>query len=455
MTVLANYLKQNIPEYFQTKRSDGSDNDLVQYLNGVGSFLEEIREAINQFEIARDPYRATKFELDGAVSDFGISLPTNLPIEKKREFLRDINEIIKKGGTKDWLNLIMRFVGGQYDIQDAWIYDPVSFANGYYRDISTGLLERIEIDNLIYTKFLYGDYVVGGDGVHFEGYKYQDFKKLNPFHDVPILGETYEINYQSHHCVAKTPYVLVRLKSGLEGFNVDVEDYVDENGTTYSFTTSEKYQIANDLISYFLTSVQRPSTVKIIVSVNEASIGQEDVMTIVDEIAFLETVKTYIDTQLDTMTMSDTATAKQSVPIRMRVGNTINVGSVETPISNYAVLKDAFIIGGAEKRYNELENWSSYSINIPYSLDKPYDIRTRALTDISFTNLSASSLRVLGGNIDATGSISRTQIATVEIGNAYNFNNQGQYFLLRVEPVVPLVDNLPIQIVAQQLNRGL
>jgi hypothetical protein len=457
MTVLADYLKSNIPEYFQTKKDDGTDNDLIQYLNGVGEFMEEIREAINQLEVSRDPYRATKLELDGATSDYGIRLPTNLPIEDQREFLRDINEIIKKGGTRDWLNLILRFIGGQVDVQEAWIYDPLSFSNGFYRDIETGNLERINIDSTSYTKLLYGDYTVDAStgNVYFSGYKYQDFNKLKPYSNIPILGEKYNQNFQSYNCVAKTPYVLVRLKSGIEGYNLDISDYVDENGTTYSFSVSEKYQIANDLVSYFLTNVQRPSTVKIIISVNEASIGQDDSFTVVDDIVFLENIRSYIDTQLEQLSITDSALAANTYTSQFSIGSAANIGNVETPIAPYATLLTTFFVGTSSITTTELENWTSFTLNIPYSLNSPYNIRMRTLMSVSFTNTSSANILVYGLNLSVSGTTDKTLLTTVIPGSNYTYNNIGSYFLIRIESASNVAENLPIVISAQPLNRGL
>lgn len=456
MGTLSDYLKSNLPEYFQKPNSDGSKTPLMSYIDTAGEFLEDIREAINQFGNARDSYRATNFEIDNAISDYGIRLPSNLPIAQKREFMRDISEIIKKGGTGDWLNLILRFVGGRYSVSDAWIYDIDSFNRGFYRNISTGALERVEITNTVYTKFLYGDYAVYPDGVYFDGYTYQDYKKLNKFSQIPILGEKYEINYESYHCVSKTPYVLIRLDSGIDGFNLDIDDYVDSNGVTYSFTVNEKYQIANDLISYFLTNVQRPSTVKIIITVSDAVLGNDDTLSIVDEITFIETIKSYIETVIDEFSVTDSATAKTLITAPVKVGGYMNIGNVETPLSAFSVLYKQFYVGVTSINDYEAENWNAISLNIPYALENSYDIRIRALTGVTFTNTTDGLVNVYGGNILVDGSVQRILLATVEVNGSYAYENTGQYFFIKIEPDTNNgIQTLQLNISTSALNRGL
>jgi hypothetical protein len=245
------------------------------------------------------------------------------------------------------------------------------------------------------------------------------------------------------------------LDNSIENYNLDIEDYVDEKGNTYSFSVDEKYQIANDLVSYFLTNVQRPSTVKIIITTNETFLGTENSFTVVDDVVFLQNVQSYIDAYLDQLSITDSADAKNTYTFQFNVGSTANIGNVESPITSYATMMTTFFVGASPIIVPELENWSSFTLNIPYSLDNPYDIRMRALTSVSFTNTSSAKILVYGRNLLTSGAADKILLNTVQPGDQYTYNNMGTYFLIRIESESNVAKNLPLVISAQPLNRGL
>lgn len=453
-TVLSEYLKRNIPEYFQGDTAN-SENNLMQYLNASGEFLEGIREAINHLADHRNPYKATNLGLDGAITDFGFTLPANLPATYKKEFLRDVSEIIKRGGTKDWLKMIFKFIGAEVTIQEAWIYDPISVRQGFIRDIDDSSLTRFEMSDIFYQNFLYGGSVNTANGVFFEGYKYEDRALVNKYENVPIYGESYSTAYNKNHCVAKTPYVLVRMNSGLDGLNLQIEDYVDDNNNNYSFSVNEQYQIANELISYFLTNVQRPSTTKIIVVVNDGAIAQTDYMSMTDELTFIQNIQSYLEVLSDSMSITDSSSNKSRVTLSSVIGGLTNIGNREmSTVSAYSVTSDTNNIGTNSKTYNELENWSEYTLNIPYTFN-PYYIRVRALTTIMTSNNTGVDLLVFGGNYDKNFNVTETLIETIPDGSNFSYMSSGQYNLFRFQPSgTSSVDNIVVGLVAQSLVRG-
>jgi hypothetical protein len=189
--------------------------------------------------------------------------------------------------------------------------------------------------------------------------------------------------------------------------------------------------------------------------VNEASIGQDDAFTVVDDIVFLESIKSYIDTQLDQLSITDFAAAKNRYTSQFKIGSNANIGNTETPIASYATLLTTFFVGTTSTTATELENWSSFTLNIPYSLNNPYNIRMRALTSVSFTNTSSADILVYGLNLSISGTTDKTLLDTVLPGEYYTYDNIGSYFLIRIESALNVAENLPIMISAQSLNRGL
>lgn len=260
MKSISEILNSNIPDYLQNR------DNLVEYLNSVGIFLDETRQRIMDFDFFKDYAYGVPYTIKQSLESFGFEIPPLLAEDLRRLILRDAIESFIKTGTEDSLLWVMRVIGLEPDIRYAWLPSAREVRKGYIIDPLTR--ERIPYhpDQFTYTQFLYGDTVVGADGTFFEGYTYTDHEQESKFGPYPILGEQYEkIPDDSEMAVARTPYVVVRAQSN--GYNTVTDPYIGDDGIEYEYSEQEAFRVVNDLLEYFLFRAARPATVRVIIIV--------------------------------------------------------------------------------------------------------------------------------------------------------------------------------------------
>lgn len=258
---LKDYLKKSIPEFQQGNPS------LDSYLDAAGDFLNGIKEAIEHFDYSHDYEKGEEFNIEYSLLGQGLNVPRALPLDVKRTIVRDLQEILIKNGTEDSLIQSLRLIGFNAEIRRGWLPSPRNIRKGFIKDPVTGEMKRYDVNKYVYAEMLYGTEKVTENGVFFDGYRYQDTFQENVIENLPILGETYKTFPPNDVAVSKTPYIIVRFEEG--DFNVTVEDYVDpETGETYTFSSDEEFRLVNEVIDYFISGQQRPSTVRVIIVVS-------------------------------------------------------------------------------------------------------------------------------------------------------------------------------------------
>lgn len=444
------YLKGNVPEYFQSLGADGK-NALVEYLNAAGSFLEETREAINHFQNSRNSYEATIFNLDGTLSDHGFKMPRNFSESKKRLFLRDIVEIIKKNGTADWIKHVFGMIGVQADVMEAWISDPINFKKGFVRDLETGDLVRKDLDIYAYEDFVYGAPKVYSDGVMFEGYKYSDYKKSNPITNIPIFGEKYSTPKQNSRSVAKTPYLVIRLLSDIGDVSMSVDDYVDEDGNEYFYTSDEKYQLALDIIDYFLTRERRPTTVKIVV----VAVLHEmfDEMEMIDH--YLESGETVVPQLLDVDNMgsNDFIAKAAELTITPTIGSDLIIGLDQIPYYTWSVIPTVNFTSASSVLVSELNAWDPFLIQLNVYLEQELFFSVRPAVLVSFINTTSEEVSVYGSNSILGGKSPEVLIESIIPGAIFDYITDGTYQFYRFIPTVQIQNSILVSFEGMAFNQ--
>ena len=424
------YLLSNLPDFLKELDPKTKTNNLIGFLSAAGAYLDDTKEAIDHFKNFFDSYNGTYYNITNALSDYGYSMPKRFPEQDVRRFLRDHVDIIKRVGTFEELILIFRMIGIEVEIMEAWVLDPRSARKGYLRDPS-GFLTKVPFTNSIYQRFLYGSPSITPDGVMFKGYTYTDAEKSTEL-SYYIHGEDYLTPIYQKNIVAKTPYISVRLLSDVTIFdgddtntpvNLEVGTYVDEKGTSYYYTTNEKYTLITELIEFFLVKEMRPTTVKVtnistlhvlsdefgitdendpFTMVDFDSVGtthphpMQDSMTINDNFV-IDNEAIVTDPDVSTVTVSDTIKTITTYPVSPVVGDAIIIGSDETPLlSSSSVIGALTLSDQTTFMAQESYNWTATTNTFNYYLDSGVYLVVRAKTTISFINTTSSTVTVYG-----------------------------------------------------------
>lgn len=185
--------------------------------------------------------------------------------------------------------------------------------NPYLRTIDDVSTDFNKID---YRNFVYGYPSVTPKGVFFDGHSY--FSRIQDVKEAKIIGEKYKeeniIRY--HPSVISTPYIVVKVDS--EDYDRFTRPYVASDGTLYSYTTREKFNIAQTLIEFLLFEFVRPANVKIILLTS--AYEDRDQLHINDSYQ-TETTAQPIDTE-ESFTLLDSENG--TLPITVPVIGTLN-----------------------------------------------------------------------------------------------------------------------------------
>lgn len=272
---LKEQLIKNIPEFQRESPS------MKAFVSAVGDYLDDAKEAIEQFDYTYDGTRGTVFNVEQTLKDRGLDIPAGVPEETRRRVLRDAASIFAKIGTFDSLRFALRLTGFKAKVLSGWMPAPRTFRTGFIRNIDTDVVSRYDVNRYLYTELLYGVEEVREDGVFFRGYRYDDYDGDTEYTDIPILGETYENIPDKNYTVAKTPYVIVRIEEG--ELNASIVSYTDPvTGETYEYSADEEFRVVNEIIRYFLATTFRPTTVRVIIIINIQPISDE--IEIVDDL---------------------------------------------------------------------------------------------------------------------------------------------------------------------------
>lgn len=259
ITEVGDILKRNLPEYLQ-----GREN-LDSYLEAAAVILGEAKEKIRGFSRHKDYDQAEAYMVDLNLSELGFDLPQKIHLPVKRQILRDVMEIHKRRGTEDGIRQSLRILGLDSEIRQGWALNAEGMRRGLVTDLVDYTERTFEGNETIYMDLLYGDVVDEEDGTKFIGHQYWDVGKEYPTDKLSIVGETYTGGFVSPHTVEATPYVVVEFDNdGI--FLVDDEESTDpETGEKFPYTVSERFELLEDVIRYFIKGKYRPTTVRVIV----------------------------------------------------------------------------------------------------------------------------------------------------------------------------------------------
>jgi len=207
----------------------------------LGEFLDDIRIQIDEFDNHNDSALVSESRLDTLAMNFGVNYPRNLNREEKRTLIRDIVNIYRAKGTVRAIKHIFKLVGWNVELEYVWIDKNIKKSSYTYPD----------------------DYYIGTEKRYATGI-YADVtdNASNIFTQVRIYGEDYPAGApQSTMELIKTPYLKVIVTA--EDYRLFTEDYVAPDGTVYSFTDTEKFNIVQDIFDFFVEK-GRPANVAVI-----------------------------------------------------------------------------------------------------------------------------------------------------------------------------------------------
>lgn len=478
MGAIKNYLKTSVPEFQQeAPYLDG-------FLGAAGDLLDGTKESIEQFDYSHHYGKGTISEVEKSINDLGYRLPRGLPEGIKRQFLRDAHDIMIKNGTLDGLVLSLRLIGLNAEVNEGWLPYPEMMKKGMKKDPISGFVTRYDITRYLYTDLLYGEVYDTDKGTYLRGYTYQDVFKENPLEYIPIVGEQYDGEVitdtrftETGITVAKTPYIIVRFSDG--DFSLDTTQYETDNAGEYEFTLNERFQLINEIISYFIAVGNRPTTVRVIIIVASQPIDEalhvEDVIedqhtynpdggddlsdtvgsiedTYEEEVTELDP-NLYFDEELveqeefiqettyeddggdsvgDGVVMNSELTQSLDVLVEPDIGTGVLIGGEQSPfISQFSAISIP-LLGVVSSFMNE-EEWVS-SINVvKVYLGQTPRFPMRAGTRI--TGQATVSMNIFVGNVTKDGIYVETLFQSINSGSSFDFNHSNTHHYLRFEPV--------------------
>lgn len=325
-------LKNNTPEFLKTYPA------LVSFLEAAGTFLNETKAEIEDFDYSHDYKKSSKYALNSRLKSVGFEIPPYISEKVSRTILRDAIQAFLRKGTTDSLLWVLKIIGTTPVIRQAWLPSPNEVRRGKKVNLETGDLERYDVDGFTYTDFLYGDAVTKENGTYFRGFEYEDIFEEEAFEDIPIIGEEYKDTPEYMTPVEKMPYVIVRITD--QDFNVATEPYVDpETGEEYEYGLPEEYRAVESLIEYFLYNTARPASVRILLV---ASAQQIDESIIASE-SFSQIPEHEPTPEQSTVGYSDPLTdALVGEVTALNVGDPVLAGAKSPYFSQFGVVGEIF-----------------------------------------------------------------------------------------------------------------
>ena len=259
-------LKTFLPESQQGNLS------LDQFLDAVGESLDGFKQAIDDFQTYNDFQEITEDNLDILAKQFNVEFPRNMSLIRKRGYLREIVTLYRSKGTIPSMERVFRLIGWEVDITEQWIINP-----SYYVDGVTDYTLLNDTGDTI-TLNLY-DKVGHVSTVTENGETFLTVIDVsgNSYPNQHIYGNEYKITPDV--TFMKVPYVKIGVTS--EDFDIFTQDYTVD-GKLYSYTTSEEFDILENIRSYFLQR-ERPSNVAILEISTPFDIADTIVYTVLDD----------------------------------------------------------------------------------------------------------------------------------------------------------------------------
>lgn len=343
-TKLKNTLRDKLPEF---QRND--DLPITQYVDAAGEMLDELRETIHSLSGYLNWNDAPIDRIDSLGTSFGFEFPRNLAEATRRTIVRDIVNIYKRNGTPDTFRWIFKIIGWDVELQYAWLLNPEKTIRGLKKNIYNGEFlhngtinygeeRRIDLENFNYRDFLYGESQVDEDGTFFYGKQYFDSENL--FNKIPIQGEYYPHRRiaPDDPIVAATPYVIVRIQSA--DYRLFTDPYVDpDTGIEYSYTDSERFQIAEELINFLLYDQGRPVHVRVVIIVTDDQLSDE-IEPIEEDLTQIFTG--WLDEFDDEMELEDESVTTFDIDGALKIGDDYKIGWCN-PITKVSVLSSVKI----------------------------------------------------------------------------------------------------------------
>lgn len=396
---LPEILKMKLPEF---QRDSGEPID--GYIQTAGEMFDEMRTTIRALSGYLNWADAPLSRIDTLGRSFGIDFPRNLNEETRRTVVRDIINIYKKNGTPDTLKWIFKIIGWNIDLQFAWVRNPDDLLQGQERviyngsyvydgTINYGHKNRVNLDTLTFTNFVFGDVTDTPEGTFFFGRDYFDADDFATgdttdytYQQIPIQGENYP-NFRiepGDTYVASTPYVVLRVTE--DDYRLFTEDYVDpETGITYSYTEGERFQIAQELINYLLYEQGRPVQVRVILISVQRDI---DLIPPVFDVTYNEVWSAVPYVFADIVDQVYTVYIEDHPIPDFNIGDFgYKIGPYSHPYSPYTALSQ-WVIGGGAQVLNPIEIDTEENIKVFFNagdtgLSREYTIRARTYLTIT------------------------------------------------------------------------
>lgn len=417
---IADILKQNIPEFQRGSKP------LLEYLDAAGEFLDEAKQAIVDFDNLYDYKNGSDVNVEHTLDDRGYNIPSRINEVSKRRVLRDISELFLKNGTMDALEHAIRLAGLKPDIRIAWLPSPRAARRGFMVDPVTGVETRYDMDRFVYTEMLYGKPRATPDGVFFYGHRYTDVLQEEEIGPLPIIGERYKNIPDNLVEVSSTPYVVVRFD---EGNTTVVTDpvYDPETGEVYEYSTSEAFDLINDVLQFLLKETHRPTTLRVVIIMYFMPFTDRMAFGI-DEGTFTEKFIDMTPPEEDELVdvVESFGFINQFDPAAIRIGVHGHIGQVATPLMSRYIIVEGLRIGDDSGRYTELTYAPALSGETYHLAGKStYHYPLRAQCSLSVTAPPDTSITVQGymGNDDTNA----VTIATVPAGATRTITPPLQY----------------------------
>lgn len=252
-------LKRNLPEYLQ-----GRDN-LDSYLEACSEILGYAKKEIHDFRNHKDYEKATGEMVTKNLDELGFDIPEGIRLDVKRQILRDVMEIHKRRGTEDGIRQSLRILGLDSDVRQGWAVNADRMREGWVTTVPEYTERTFTGGEMMYLDLLYGDVVDDAEGAKFVGYQYWDTQKVRPTPPMAIIGETYVDGFTSQHTAEATPYVVVEFVDDGVFLVNDTESVDPETGETFPYTVSERFELLEDVVRFFIKGKYRPTTMRVIV----------------------------------------------------------------------------------------------------------------------------------------------------------------------------------------------
>jgi len=438
-------LKRRIPEFQQ------GDTPLASYLEAAGEFLDGAKEAIVNLDNLHDYKNSTEFFYENTLEDRGYALPSRMVDEEKRRILQDLSEIHRKCGTLDGIIHAIRMAGIIPSIRIGWLPSPTTVKKGYIVDPVTKVESRYDVNRYVYTKMMYGDIKNTQEGTFFYGYRYEDTFSENEIGPLPIMGERYTEIPSNGVSVAKTPYIIVNFQEGNR--TIATDPVVDpETGEVYAYSSSEQFELLNDILEFFLVKKHRPSTMRIIIIVS--------LQPLVEEMAI--DVSEYAETHTYTPDGGDLLTDSVAISnvlvcggryesLQYVVGDNVLIGTHTPYRSRFFVVSNLTIGGSPRVNAQDLNSWGAVTGQGIHP-EGANVFEHPAMGGCSFTLTPTAPLSVYGyrGNVVADKQL----IQTISSGATATITPSLEFDVVRFEYQTPLASDVVVQFNYQAVDRG-